>query len=87
MPVTLPECAGMDHYPLESGDTCPTFLGCLIGDGDRLSPFVPDHYCCRIAWWNCHYGNDGGYYTRWERTIDDPIMRTYYTLSEEPCTA
>ena len=79
MPVTLPECAGIDRYAIESGDTCPTFLGCLIGDGDRLSPFVPTEFCCRIVWYNW----ERGYYTRWNPYINDPRMCTYYTLSEE----
>jgi len=83
MTVTLPECAGVDRYPMESDDTCLTFRGCLIGDGDRLSPFVPEDFCCRVAWWNGNYRKHGGYYTRWVRTIDDLTMRTYYTLSEE----
>lgn len=87
MTVTLPECAGVDRYPLESGDTCPTFRGCLIGAGDRPSPYVHEDSRCRIAWWDCHYGTEGGYYTRWSRHSDEYVMRTYYTLSEEPCTA
>ena len=83
MPVTLPECAGVDRYSPRSDDTCLTFLGCLIGDGDRMAPFVPTDFCCRIAWWNCSYGKKGGFYTRWSPYTDEPRMRTYYTLSEE----
>lgn len=83
MTVTLPECAGIDLSYHNSPDECPNFRGCLIGDGDRLSPFVPEQFCCRIAWYNW----ERGYYTRWNPYINDPMMRTFYTLSEEPCTA
>lgn len=86
MPVTLPACNGVDFSYHNSPDECPTFRGCLIGDGDRLSPFVPEQFCCPIAWWNCRYGTNGGYYTTWSLWNNDAFMRTYYTL-EEACTA
>lgn len=78
MTVTLPECAGVDRYPLESDDTCPTFLGCLI-DGERMELFVPFGFCCRIAWYD--------YLSRWNLYDCDPITGAIYTLPEEPCTA
>ena len=83
MPVTLPYCNGVDiyvdRYDFESPDTCPTFREHFIGDGDRRDPPIANEVRCHSVWWDYWRG----YYTRWSPYIDDPLMRTFYTLSEE----